>query len=265
VNPSHPTAPGPVAVDLWHVPLPDGAPAPPQAARVLSPAELERARRFHREVHRVRYLTVHTALRELLGSRLGIPAAEVAFELEPHGKPRLAGGADLFFNLSDTRDLALVALSEGGPVGVDVERHRQDTSLFELAERFFSPAEVRALRALAEPLQLAAFHRIWTRKEAFVKALGAGLGRDLDSFDVSLEVGPGARLLATRPDPSEADRWRLIDLDVGPDHSAALVVCAFPGVEDPPRVRAWSWPPEGTPRAGHEAPSEPPAGRDVEP
>jgi 4'-phosphopantetheinyl transferase len=204
---------------------------------VLSPEELARAARFHREVHRSAFLTTHTALREVLGAALGRDPARLSFAAGPHGKPELvlpAGDPALHFNLSDTEGLGLLAVSCEGPLGVDVERHREDRSLLDVAERFFSPAELCALRAVDAEGRLQAFHRIWTRKEAFLKALGLGLARELDSFDVSHEPGAAARLVATRPDPAEAARWRLLDLDVGPDHSAALAVALPPTPPYPP-------------------------------
>jgi 4'-phosphopantetheinyl transferase len=201
---------------------------------VLSAAELERAARYHREVHRSAFLAVHTALREILGAALGVDPASVAYELGPHGKPSVAGTGGLHFNLSDTDGLALVAVSAEGPLGVDVECRRPSPRILEVAERFFSSREVAALEALEPAERPAAFYRIWTRKEAFIKALGTGLARGLETFDVSLEPGAGARLLATRPDPAEAARWRLFDLDAGPDHAAALVARALhPGAAQP--------------------------------
>jgi 4'-phosphopantetheinyl transferase len=221
---------------------------------VLSPEELARAARFHREVHRSAFLTTHTALREVLGAALGRDPARLSFAAGPHGKPELvlpAGDPALHFNLSDTEGLGLLAVSCEGPLGVDVERHREDRSLLDVAERFFSPAELCALRAVDAEGRLQAFHRIWTRKEAFLKALGLGLARELDSFDVSHEPGAAARLVATRPDPAEAARWRLLDLDVGPDHSAALAVPVPPSPASPspaapgacPELHWFDWPP----------------------
>jgi 4'-phosphopantetheinyl transferase len=228
-------------LDVWRVRHADGAQAPASARSLLSPAELERAGRYHRDVHRQRFLAVHAALREILGAALGVAPCAVAYEIGPHGKPRLAGAGGLHFNLSDTEGCALIALSTHGPLGVDVERHRGDRSLADVAERFFSEAEVRALRALEPGQRTAGFYRVWTRKEAYVKALGAGLSLGLSTFDVSIDPGPGARLLATRPDPAEAGRWRLFDLDVGPEHSAALVVHAAPSTAAARLVvRDWS-------------------------
>ena len=231
-------------VDVWLVPQrADTAPAPWQL-ELLSEAERERARRFHRDLHRNRFVRAHAALRTLLGSALNRPGAELTFEAGPQGKPALAGDDGLHFNLSSTEGLALVALSRHGPLGVDVERHRPDPSLLEVAERFFSPAEVTALREVPTGERLGAFHRIWTRKEAYIKAVGLGLSLDLDTFDVSLKPGPGARLLATRPDAQQASRWRLVELDLGPDwpdHSAALVTPAPRSSSGEPEVRLSTW------------------------
>jgi 4'-phosphopantetheinyl transferase len=149
----------------------------------------------------------------------------------------VVGQGGLHFNLSDTDGLALVAVSAEGPLGVDVECARSSPRILEVAERFFSSREVAALSALEPAERPAAFYRIWTRKEAFIKALGTGLSRGLETFDVSLEPGAGARLLATRPDAAEAARWQLYDLDAGPDHAAALVVRALHQDRPPPHVR----------------------------
>ena len=163
----------------------------------------------------------------------------------PTASPAWRAPGGLHFNLSDTEGCALIAVSALGPLGVDVERHRTDRSLSDVAERFFSEAEVRALCALEPSQRTAGFYRIWTRKEAYVKALGAGLSLGLATFDVSLDPGAGACLLATRPDAEEARRWQLFDLEVGPEHSAALVVRA-PPARSAVRfaLRDWSGAPE---------------------
>jgi len=135
----------------------------------------------------------------------------------------LAASRELEFNLSHTNGLALIALARGGPLGVDVEIVRRDDPPLDVADRFFSPAELRELGAASLADKAVAFFRCWTRKEAFIKALGLGLQRDLQSFDVSLAPGDEARLVATRPDPEEAGLWTLVDIDVGDLHAAALV------------------------------------------
>ena len=103
-------------------------------------------------------------------------------------------------------------------MGVDVERIRPDRADEEIAERFFSPLEVAALRALPPHLRLDAFFNCWTRKEAYIKARGKGLTLPLDQFDVSLAPGEPAALLHTNGDPQEASGWSLQELAPGPSY-----------------------------------------------
>ena len=126
--------------------------------------------------------------------------------------------------LSHAGDVALYAVTRGRRVGVDVERVVPDVAGSTVPEHIFSPRDVATLRALPLDEQTAAFFRCWTRKEAYVKALGAGFSLDLTSFDVSLTPGDPPALLATRPDPTEAARWSLHDVDAGPGYVAVLVV-----------------------------------------
>ena len=112
------------------------------------------------------------ALRDLLAERLGATPGRLEFEVGPQGKPRLAGDP-VHFNLSRSEDLCLVALSDDAPVGVDVEFRREDPYLLKVARRFFSDSEVADLHDLELEEQLPAFFRIWSRKEAYIKASGS--------------------------------------------------------------------------------------------
>jgi 4'-phosphopantetheinyl transferase len=107
---------------------------------------------------------------------------------------------------------------------VDVERVRQDSDHEAIARRFFSEDEQRQLAALAPPERPAGFFRCWTRKEAYIKAQGAGLSLPLRQFDVSLKPGEANALLATRPDPTEAEHWSLQEVPAGEGYVGALCV-----------------------------------------
>ena len=229
-------APAPGEVHLWRIEVDRGAHGSPEVGPPLDDEELERARRFHFESDRDRFVTCHVAMREILAAAAGIAPSEVEYRYGSHGKPDLEPARRIHFNLSHTRGLAMIALTCDGPVGVDVEVVRHEDPPLEVADRFFSPAEVRELEATPDSGKAWAFFRCWTRKEAFIKALGEGLSRDLQSFDVSLAPDRGARLVATRPDADEAERWRLIEIDVGPDHAGALVTS---GTFD--RLRTWHY------------------------
>jgi len=193
--------------------------------RLLSPDELERAERFRFDTNRVEYIVTRGTLRTLLGSYLGVSPRELQFLYSEYGRPSLADGvssATLNFNVAHSGEVALFAFARGRQIGIDVERVRRDFGTSEVAERFFSSAERIALRQLAEDDQHEAFFRCWTRKEAFIKALGEGLSHPLDQFDVTLTPSEPATLLATRPDASEVRRWMLWDIQISDDYAAAL-------------------------------------------
>ena len=219
-------APG--EIHIWHIDL-----AQPEAAvaalRVFLPREeLERAARFHFAVHRDRFVVAHAALRSILGSYLNAAPESLKFIAGSHGKPDLEPQSNplgLTFNLSHSGDRGMVGVALQDQLGVDIEQIRADFAGCEIAERFFSPREVVALRAVPSDLQVDAFFECWTRKEAFIKACGQGLSFGLDNFDVAFGPGEVPALLHVKPDPREASRWKLYNIAPAPEgYKAALVV-----------------------------------------
>lgn len=211
-------------VKAWCFRLDLGAEAHAGLAALLSPEERTRAARFYFERHRHQFTAARGRLRRLLGAELGVPPERLAFSYGPHGKPALAwpAGTGLYFNLSHAGEWALLASTRAGEIGVDIERARP--VLPGLAQRFFAPEEAAALAALPPAEQRAAFFRCWTRKEAYLKALGSGLARPLDGFVVSLARDEPARLLAVRGQPREPRRWRLEHFDPAPGYVAAIAL-----------------------------------------
>ena len=143
------------------------------ALPLLSTDERERAARLRHPLHRQRFVLAHAFLRRTLGERLGRHPAKLMFDHGPAGKPLLD---DLYFNLSHSGDLAAVALSTRLPVGVDIEA-LQPIDAQSLARVHFTPSEAALLADLTDPLP--AFYRLWTRKEAVLKAHGLGIGHSL--------------------------------------------------------------------------------------
>lgn len=191
---------------------------------LLSADEIARADRFHFPKDRAEYVAARGTLRRILGHALDQDPAALHFTYSRHGKPALEAAGDLRFNVSHSGEYALIALSQGRDVGVDIERLRADLASMEIAQRFFSAAEVAALEALPEAQRLAGFFACWTRKEAYIKARGEGLSHQLDCFDVTLTPGETAALLATRPDPKEAAKWSLRNLPLPAGYAGALAV-----------------------------------------
>jgi 4'-phosphopantetheinyl transferase len=215
-------------VHVWQASLALAPASVQYLEQVLAADERERAARFHFQRDRVRFVAAHGLLRVILGRYLGDEPGRLTFSLGSHGKPALSAPANaphpLRFNLSHSHDVALYAVARSREVGVDVERIRMDQDLMQLAARFFSPGEVAALRALPESILPEAFFNCWARKEAYIKAVGEGLGLDLRAFEVSLRPGEPAALLVTRHDPREASRWALHHLTPAPGYAAALAV-----------------------------------------
>lgn len=191
----------------------------------LSPREEERARSFSREDLRVRWIAGRGMLREILGRALGIDPARVEFRSGPHGKPELdTGGAPrLRFNVSHSGAFALYALALGREVGADVEQFRARRR-DDIARRFFAPGEQKRLFALDEPRRSSAFFRLWTCKEAFLKATGEGLSRSLRSYEIDLRDDGAARLLWAAGIPDAARRWSVFSLPAPEGYAAAAFV-----------------------------------------
>lgn len=212
---------------MWRVPLD----LPPQIlsalSAVLSVDEQARAARFRSDVHRTRFIAGRAVLRQLLARYVKIRPEEVVFRYSEHGKPSLEGGAaesELRFNFSNAGGMGLAAIVLGREVGVDLEELKAVSDFSGIAERFFSPAENEVLLALPAQSRDAAFFTCWTRKEAYIKAVGEGLSIPLDSFDVTLAPGDPARLLATRGETGGEVRWSLHELHPGPGFVGALAV-----------------------------------------
>lgn len=194
---------------------------------MLDAEERERAARFRFPEHRDAFVAGRAIQRDLLARYAEVEPAEVRYRLAAQGKPELTGlaaSSRLRFNFSNTDGLGLLALAVGRELGVDVEPLRPIADGVEIASRFFSAGEVRVLRALDAGVRDEAFLRCWTRKEAYIKAVGGGLSIALDAFDVAFAPGEEARLLRHRHDPGEAQRWTMRGLDPGPGYVGALAV-----------------------------------------
>jgi 4'-phosphopantetheinyl transferase len=212
-------------ITVWHIPL--APPSPPTEAELatLSDAEHDRAAQFLFDRDRARWLVAHVAMRRILGAEVGVAPAAIRYRVGPKGKPALAwpGGTGVEFNLSDSADLALLAVSRGAPVGVDVEFVKPVRELAAIARSHFAAEERAALFALPEQAQLDAFHRIWTRKEAFIKAVGTGLSYGLRRFAVT--VGPASpRVVHLDGDAERARRWSLHGVEIAGPYLGALAV-----------------------------------------
>jgi 4'-phosphopantetheinyl transferase len=190
--------------------------------RTLDASELERAGRFHFEKHRRHFIVARGFLRSVVARYLGSQPEDLRFEYGVYGKPALGSGHTLRFNLSHSNEVALLAVTLDAELGVDVEHVRADFASEDIARRYFSRTEVGVFNALPQEDRVAAFFRCWTRKEAYIKAIGKGFSQALDAFDVTL--APDAQPALLRAEDDDASRWLLIDVEVGEGYAGALMV-----------------------------------------
>ncbi|NBW44154.1 MAG: 4'-phosphopantetheinyl transferase superfamily protein [Betaproteobacteria bacterium] len=183
------------------------------ATRTLAPDEISRARRFLMPNAARRFVVARAGLRALLGERLGVAAPQVAFDYGAHGKPSLRGDA-LSFNLSHSGELAAVAISPRGLVGIDVEREDDETDIVGVAANSFSQRERFALESLDASKQRAAFFATWTRKEAYLKAIGSGFSVPSSSFEVSVSPDQPAAILSCAIENDDSAHWWLDTFDL---------------------------------------------------
>jgi 4'-phosphopantetheinyl transferase len=196
------------------------------AAATLSHVERLRAGRFARERDRRRFIVARSLLRQLLGERLGQRPEDVGIVYGERGKPELAprlADSGLRFNVSHCDDVAVYGFARGCEIGVDVEAVRSLRDAADVAARFFSRHEYAAYLALEPQERPLGFFNCWTRKEAFIKALGDGLYYPLSRFDVSLAPDEPTRILRVGSTAGERCGWRLDSFLPAPGFVGAVV------------------------------------------
>jgi 4'-phosphopantetheinyl transferase len=187
----------------------------------LDESERTRASRFIFERDRDHFIAARGILRELLARYLGCSPEGLRFAYGPRGKPSLEGTGStrrLSFNLSHAHGMATYAFTLDRELGIDIELIRRDFGGQEIAERYFSPSEVTELTSLPPEARAHAFFLGWTRKEAYIKAVGEGLEIPLKSFSVTLTPGKPAELRT-----KNTARWELHSFQPAPDYAGALV------------------------------------------
>jgi 4'-phosphopantetheinyl transferase len=195
---------------------------------ILSDEEHKKAERFFFDQDKRRYIVCHGVLRTIIGKyHLGIEPGRLEFWYGPRGKPFLAdkfSDGTLQFNQSYSKGLALYAFTKGREIGIDLEYIRFLPNARQIVAGSFSKLEQAAFNALPEREKKEAFFNCWTRKEAFIKAIGEGLYYPLDQFDVSLSPGEYPRLLRVAGMPGEASLWSLKSFTPAIEYKAALAI-----------------------------------------
>lgn len=203
-------------VHLWRASLSPEGTALSVYESGLSGVERERAGKFHSRADAEKFIAAHGALRVILGAYAGMQPRELMFSRSAFGKPSLMNEeeacADIRFNMADSGDVALVAISRGREIGVDIECMKAGVDLPAMALRCFCGAEIDVFRAAPPELRAEVFYTFWSRKEAYIKARGEGMSLGLKNIDVSSL-------------PALLDRrWRLEDLAVDPGYRGAVAM-----------------------------------------
>lgn len=210
------------AVHVWALRLEAPLALVSQFEKFLSRDEAARAGRFNFDYLRSSFILAHGALRLLLAGYLDARPAEIEFACGANGKPSVAASTPLQFNLSHSNGLALLAFTSGCELGIDIEKVRPMPDLQQIASRFFCAEETAELMSLPRSQRDRAFFLCWTRKEAYIKAIGVGLSAPLDRFAVSLRPAEPAQFLHLDGDQATARQWTLHDCDLGSAYVGAL-------------------------------------------
>ncbi|MGZ9721005.1 4'-phosphopantetheinyl transferase family protein [Rhizobium miluonense] len=214
---------GPDTIDVWSWKLDTPPPDLGMSAALLSLDECIRTIRFVRDRDRQRFVAARTGMRIILGRYLGISPRSIGFDYGDNGKPSVQayGAYPIHFNLSHSADLAVLAVSDRYELGIDIEEIRFLKE--DIAKWFFSLREYQTLRSLPADSYMDGFYRCWTRKEAFIKAHGAGLSLPLDSFDVTFDRSSESRLERLEGDAGAPANWAVLELETPINFAGAVV------------------------------------------
>ena len=220
---------------IWRLPRDVDESALARLSEFLSPDESARAARLLSETIRRRFQAGRGLLRSILGMYHGVSPGSLRFCYGPNGKPGLifdqspsqmrTPGA-LHFNLAHSEGVGLLAITQAGPVGVDIEQIRRLENFEGLVKQFFSPREAAAFSRLAPAEQPLAFFNLWTRKEALLKATGLGIGSLLHKVEVTFLPGEPASVLSLPAEHWSGCEWDLADLPLPPGYVGALALPA---------------------------------------
>ena len=210
-------------IHVWRLRLNASPDTEREFRKILSSDELKRADRFIRKEHGLQFLTGRATLRHLLATYIGVSPEEIDFEYNKFGKPSLKiSEHNITFNVSNTKTLAVIAITRENPVGIDIEQHRERLELEKIARRYFSESEVDALFSLKPEDRAQAFYRCWSSKEAFMKVCGLGLSIGLNRFDVEVQLDKPPSVLRVPKDMGNPDQWQMRSLPMQ-DEVAGIV------------------------------------------
>lgn len=204
-----------VSNDLW---------SESESFHLLTNEEKTRASKFRFIKDRKNFIIGRAVLKTLASSYLNRAIEKIHVVFGEQGKPGLKNETALKFNLSHSKNQLLLAFTKDSEIGVDIEFNQTQIEIEKIAKQFFAPAEIDELKELDHSLQLPAFYRCWTRKEAVIKALGGGLSIPLDRFVVSFLPNESARMKRIDWQDEEANKWTIHSQEFHEEFTGAIAV-----------------------------------------
>lgn len=215
-----------------------------ELTQLLSEDEKRRSERFRFDRDRNHFIARRGILRQILSRYLSLEPQKIQLESGPHGKPAILqqeGKPLLHFNLSHSSELALYGITRNWEIGVDIEKHRPISDLEKLAARFFTSAESRWLNQHVESEKEPAFFKIWTCKEAYLKAIGEGLAFGLDQVEFSFPAGERPKLIAIKGNTQDVSQWFLQQLNLPPHFPNSVYTAAIALNTQNPTLTYYQW------------------------
>lgn len=195
------------------------------AEQILNDEEIARGNRFYFSHHKRRFVTARASMRIILSKYLNIAPERLEFEYNIHGKPEVRNVQKLQFNLSHSKDLALLAVGKGLPMGIDIEYY-SGRPYEGIAKDMFSEQEYDEFAQAPESLKPAVFFHVWSQKEAFIKACGLGLSYPTRDFTVPTKM-PTKQLI---DDPLHNATWQMRSFM--PEVACSGALCYHPTVRE---------------------------------
>jgi 4'-phosphopantetheinyl transferase len=217
----------PNTVHIWRATVPAEHPACAYYRCLLSPAEQHRAARYYNPLTATQFIISRGILRQLLGQYLHMPPHCIPLHVGSFGKPYLArqpSDQDIRFNVAHSHAMVLYAFTRGRRVGIDLEATRGIRDPLHLASHYCTPHEQRELSALPPTQRADVFIACWTRKEAYVKAIGIGLTQSLNKLEVGLPPTVAPSLRVRHSESPVAVAWTLHTFTPGSGYHATLAV-----------------------------------------
>jgi len=211
-------------INLWLINLKLEKDSVEKLKKNLSSNEIDRANRFHFKKDKNSFIIARSSLRIILSKYLLIAPRDILFNYNKYGKPFLDGPIkkDINFNLSHSKDFALIGLTKYGKIGVDIEYINCDLKIKEIVNNYFSENEIVELFNLPIEKQNNGFFSCWTRKEAYIKAKGKGLSIPLTSFDVTLEQDSPRIARIENENENNLENWKLYNQKIDNNYCAAI-------------------------------------------